>query len=152
MLDFISCLHQTFMNIITRRWEDTRLLKLEEALDLKAHYAFLLTLSPAPIRGLIRSKDEWATRSLSAPHSSFLLRHTQVLIVLSLLGATRETGQRLSLTSPPLLVRRKVLQANSESRLPVAEEETVEFKGSQAVVHHRSLNDDNMHGSESNTI
>lgn len=112
----------------------------------------LIVSCTAPIWWLIRSeKDEWATRSLSTPRSSFLFRHTQVLIVLSLLGATRETGQRLSLISPPLLVRRKVLQANSGVTAPCRARQTVELKCIQAVVHYRLINDD-MCRCEFNTV
>lgn len=115
-------------------------------------YIPLIMPCAAPIWILIGlEKDEWATRRLNAHRSSFLFCHTQVLIVLSLLGAARETGLRLSLTSPPLLVRRKVLQANRGVLAPCRGRETVEY-GSQAVVHCRLLNDDNMHGSEFNTI
>lgn len=90
--------------------------------------------------------------ALGASRSSFLLQHTQVLIVPRPLGATRKTGQRLSLTSPPLLVRRKVLQASSGVTAPFRGRETVDLKGSQAVVHYRLLIDDNLHGCEFNPI
>lgn len=75
---------------------------------------------------------------------SFLLRHTQVLIVLSPLGCTRVTGQRLRLTSPHLLIRRKLLQANSGV--------IAIWEGKLELVHYSLLDDDNMHGCEFNTV
>lgn len=121
---------------------DTRLLKLKEVLDLNAHYTFPLIVShAAPIQRLVRSeKDEWTRRSLGTPRSSFLLRHTQVLIVQSPLGATREWGQRLSLTSLPLL---NVLQTNRGVTAPCrGSGGGVEFKAKQAFLHCKVLNDE----------
>ena len=59
-------------------------------------------------------RDERTSRSLGImskiPRSSLLLRQKQVLIVQSLRRATGGKGQRLRLTSEPLLVRENMLQ------------------------------------------